>query len=78
MPVLPSYRNQWIDLHGKSIDWFLDESNTGIEWVKYSIRVDPFHMDMRFSVILEYNNVAIVENEDRDLSLTLLSYLYCT
>ena len=30
MPVLPSYRNQSIDLHSKSIDWFLYEGNTGI------------------------------------------------
>ena len=29
MPVLPSYRNQSIDLHSKSIDWFLYEGNTG-------------------------------------------------
>ena len=28
MPVLPSYRNQSTDLHSKSIDWFLYESNT--------------------------------------------------
>ena len=27
MPVLPSYRNQSIDLHNKSIDWFLYEDN---------------------------------------------------
>ena len=30
MPVLPSYRNQSIDLLCKSIDWFLCEGNTGI------------------------------------------------
>ena len=30
MLVLPFYRNQSIDLHSKSIDWFLYESNTGI------------------------------------------------
>ena len=30
MPVLPSYRNQSIDLHSKSIDWFLYVDNTGI------------------------------------------------
>ena len=30
IPVLPSYRNQSIDLHSKSIDWFLYEGNTGI------------------------------------------------
>ena len=28
------YRNQSIDLHNKSIDWFLYEGNTGTEWVK--------------------------------------------
>ena len=27
MPVLPSYRNQLIDLRSKSIDWFLFEGN---------------------------------------------------
>ena len=30
MPVFASYRNQSIDMHSKSIDWFLYESNTGI------------------------------------------------
>ena len=30
MPVLTSYRNQSIDLQGKSIDWFLYEVNTGM------------------------------------------------
>ena len=34
MPVLPSYRNQPIDLLCKSIDWFLYEGNIGISWVK--------------------------------------------
>ena len=29
MPVLPSYRNQLIDLLYKLIDWFLYEGNTG-------------------------------------------------
>ena len=28
-----SYRNQSIDLHSKSIDWFLYESNTSTKWV---------------------------------------------
>ena len=27
--MLPSYKNQSIDLHSKSIDWFLYEGNTG-------------------------------------------------
>ena len=30
MPVLLSYRNQLIDLHCKSIDWFLYMGNIGI------------------------------------------------
>ena len=30
LPVLPSYRNQSTDLLSKSIDWFLNEGNTGI------------------------------------------------
>ena len=34
--VLPSYRNQSIDLHSKSIDWFLYEDNTFTSWVKQS------------------------------------------
>ena len=31
--MLPSYRNQSIDLHSKLIDWFLYEGNTGTQWV---------------------------------------------
>ena len=34
MPVLPSYRNKSINLHRKSVDWFLYEGNTGTQWVK--------------------------------------------
>ena len=30
MPVLPSYRNQSVDLHSKSIDEFLYEGNSDI------------------------------------------------
>ena len=33
MPVLPSYRNQSIDLHRKSINWFLYDGNIGIKLV---------------------------------------------
>ena len=42
VPVLLSYRNQSIDLHSKSIDWFLHEGNTGIEWVKV-IPINSFY-----------------------------------
>ena len=31
--MLPSYRNQSIDLHSKSVDWFPYEGNTGTYWV---------------------------------------------
>ena len=28
--LLPSHRSEFIDLHSKSIDWFLYESHTGV------------------------------------------------
>ena len=34
VPVLPSYRNQSIDLQSKSFDRFLYEGNNGTSWVK--------------------------------------------
>ena len=40
--LLPSYRNQSIDLHNKSIDQFLCERNTGIEWVKFQDNVGKY------------------------------------
>ena len=40
MPVLPWYRNQSIDLHSKSIDWFLYEGNTSICCVKTNYNDD--------------------------------------
>ena len=39
MPVLPSYRNQSIDLLCKSIDWFLYEGKTGTYWVTAEILI---------------------------------------
>ena len=33
MPVLSSYRNKSIDLHSKSINWFPNQGNTGIQRV---------------------------------------------
>ena len=35
MPLLPSFKSQSTDLHSKSIDWFLYESNTGTQWVNH-------------------------------------------
>ena len=40
MAVLPTYRNQSIDLHRKSIDWFLYEGNTDNKWVKKTREVN--------------------------------------
>ena len=37
MPVLPSYRNQSIDLPFKSNDWFLYDGNTRIYGVKFKL-----------------------------------------
>ena len=37
MPVLPSYRNQSIDLLCKSIDWFLHEGNSGTYWTIFMV-----------------------------------------
>ena len=45
VPVLPSYRNQGIDLHRKSIDWFLYEGNTGTNGLK-SIVEAVFVLDL--------------------------------
>ena len=52
--MLPPYRNQSIDLHVKSIDWFLHEGNTGTQWVKHVINVGR-HVDFhkgRFQYLL--------------------------
>ena len=40
VPVLPSYRNQSIELHSKLIDWFLYEGNTGTLWVNVLKKLD--------------------------------------
>ena len=34
-----SYRNQSIDVHSKSIDWFLYDGNTGTYWAKVSVQI---------------------------------------
>ena len=48
MPVLPSYRNQSIDLVCKSIDWFLYEGSTGIQWVN-TVEMLIFHCIYAFN-----------------------------
>ena len=37
MPVLLSYRNQSIDLHSKSVDWFLDEGNISFMLISFRL-----------------------------------------
>ena len=37
MAMFPSYRNQSIDLHYKSVDWFLYEVNIAMKKVKQQI-----------------------------------------
>ena len=34
MPVLPSYRNQLIDLLRKSIDWFYTGATRALNWLQ--------------------------------------------
>ena len=38
MPVLLSYKNQSIDLHSKSIDWFLHRAALALNGLNQSIR----------------------------------------
>ena len=42
LPVLLSYRNQSIDLHSKSIDWFLYDGNTSNYWFNLVALCDYF------------------------------------
>ena len=46
MPALPSSRNQSIDLHSKSIDWFPYEGKTGILWVKQKNTQDHYYVKL--------------------------------
>ena len=48
MPMFPSYRNQSIDLHYKSINWFLYEGNIGMKKVKSAApNLELFQQDNR-------------------------------
>ena len=40
--MLSWYRNQSIDLHSKSIDWFLYEGNTGTKWINVFMYVSVY------------------------------------
>ena len=41
--MLPSYRNQSIDLQSKSINWFLYVGNTGTKWVNGTVNFFAKH-----------------------------------
>ena len=56
MPVLPSYRNQSIDLLCKSIDWFLYEDNTGIWWVNIKNSAEETLLGIKFVSKLSFEN----------------------
>ena len=53
MPVLPTYKNHSIDLHSKSIDWFLCEGNIGI-WCLTKAVLWTFYLKMKSSVLKFY------------------------
>ena len=73
MPVLPSYRNQSIDLLCKSIDWFLYDGNTGFEWVK---RKSGYRRtDVRTSVNSNDFPCHGVQKQGPDLLVWLLKYV---
>ena len=66
VPVLPSYRNQSIDLYSKSIDWFLYEGNTGTKWVKYIWGNEKrFEKIVIYPVLRLYNNLTRLFSLDR-------------
>ena len=48
MPVLLTYRHQSIDLHCKSVDWFLYEGNTDIQCVKQGVGKLQQFLALRF------------------------------
>ena len=53
MPVLPSYRNQSVDLLPKSIDWFLCEGNIGTQWVKAQLKQTAFRKIIKISYVVK-------------------------
>ena len=66
MQVLPLYINQFIDLHSKSIDWFIYEGNFDIYWVKLTSR---FQSEKFLSEDLSYK---LSQNQwsDHDLKIS--------
>ena len=68
--MLPTYRNQSIDLLCKLVDWFLYEGNTGTKWVNMQTHWSWFkHQD------LCHTNA---ENTNHYLLLTMTKRLFVT
>ena len=55
MPVLSSSRNQSIDLHGKSIDWFLYKGKTGTLYINHTLNLLIHVKDISSKKILGRN-----------------------
>ena len=60
MPLLPSYKNQSIDLHSKSTDWFLYEGYTGFS--------------MRATVVNELNTTETLLNVKKQDMQKLIAF----
>ena len=67
MPVLSSPRNQSINLHSKSVDWFLYEGSTGIYWLITKPAIYLSNLSTRKSSI----KMVIIGNIEDDYYLTI-------
>ena len=65
MPVLPSYRNQSVDLLPKSIDWFLCEGNIGTQWVKAQLKQTSFRKIKKISYVVKVTFLLYSEYDRR-------------
>ena len=54
MPMFPSYRNQPIDLHSKSIDWFLYAGTIGMKRVCKELLVEIYQENCDFDWTLMF------------------------
>ena len=78
MAVLPSYRNQSIDLLCKSIDWFLYEGITGIEWVNFKGMTVIFEGFLRaLTVINSSQTVQSYRSENFYLNYKVTGNILC-
>ena len=65
-----SYRNQSIDLQGKSVDWFLYDNGLRHE------RVNPLHLRAKLQLFIIYSFWVIVRNSHQRCSLKKVLQLY--